>query len=216
MSSTFATDAARSAPVTRPLHTDDGPPASGAPSSGHLPWWHLALRAIKGLFLVAEFCAILMLAAYAGMFQTLPLNPPALHVFGPGHEVVARQDAYCWLTPGRAVCADSTSQDGSITALPLVTAPKGDTLRLTMAYPAPTHCTATTDAASGSGKPLTQGLASTPARALTSVTYRLDVAVQPGTYRVTIACQWAPRSTMRWLRGLGDSTYDIALRVVAH
>lgn len=165
--------------------------------------------------MIAEVCAILFLAGYTGLFQMLPHNPPPLHVLAPGNEVTAHQSAYCWLTPGRAVCADSTPQDTSLAALPVVTAPRGGHLRLTMAYPAPTRCDATASATTGSSKPLNQALTSTSARPLTAVTYQLGIALQPGTYRVTIACQWTPSSAMRWLRGLGDSTYDIALRVVA-
>jgi hypothetical protein len=220
MSSTLTDGARRSAPSTRPLQTPADAPAhdphetTDTRERARLPWWHLALRALKGLFLLAELCAVLFLTAYAGLFQMLPRNPPPLHVLAPGYEVTAHQSAYCWLTPGRAVCADAAPEDPPLTALPAITTPSGAMLRLTMAYPAPTRCTSTANATSGASKPLAQALASTPTRPLSAVTYRLGIALQPGTYRVTIACQWTPNSAMRWLRGLGDSTYDIALHVV--
>lgn len=219
MSTMLEYDAAPSARITRPLTPLAESPASPSPrgpTRRRLPWWHLALRAIKGLFLMAELCAILVLATYAGVLHVLPPNPPPLHVLASGHEVVARQNAYCWFTPGHGLCADSSTNGTLVTALPLVTVPSGASLRLTVAYPAPTQCVATTDSTSALGKPLTQALSSSSSQTLSSVTYHFGITLRPGTYHVTIACQWVPLRTMRWLQGLGDSSYDIALRVVAH
>jgi hypothetical protein len=223
MSTMLEYDAAPSARITRPLTPLAEPLASPSsprgPTRRRLPWWHLALRAIKGLFLTAELCAILVLATYAGLLRVLPPNPPALHVLAPGHEVVARQNAYCWFTPGRGLCADSSTSGTLSPAPPLVTVPRGASLRLTVAYPAPTQCVATTDSTSAPGKPVTQALSSSSSsssQSLSSITYHFGVTLRPGTYHVTIACQWVPLRTMRWLQGLGDSSYDIALRVVAH
>lgn len=179
--------------------------------------WHATLRVVKGLFIASELCAIVALIAYAGWMKVLPSVPPSLHVITPSHDVAARRGSYCWLVPGAASCVDTSDGAVATTALPMTTTRAGGTVDLRFAYPSPTSCEAAVTDANGvavaaKSSHLERSAHLDPARA----TYQLAIALQPGTYRLSLSCTWAPAQTLRWLRGQGESHYSIALRVVAH
>jgi hypothetical protein len=45
--------------------------------------------------------------------------------------------------------------------------------------------------------------------------YALLAPAAPGTYTVSVSCDWNPHRSLRWLRGFGHATYALALRVAA-
>jgi hypothetical protein len=175
-------------------------------------WWRIAWRVVKTLLLTAELGAILVLASYAGLIKVLPALPPRLSVAATGHTVVARAGSYCWFTPGRATCYDASNAVVPPQKLPHVTLARGDSLSLTFAYPAPTRCAATAAASTDSTASLSSlGTLGRATGSSSLASSRLPVTLAPGTYVVSITCNWAPRSTMRWLQGQGSSAYLLAV-----
>jgi hypothetical protein len=175
--------------------------------------WDYPIRvAIKGALLVTVVALGIALAGYAGVLPLLPATPPRLDVAGatPSAHVVSW--SYCWLSPGAGGCTDDTPGAGQTPAAP-VSARPGQALALQFGYPAPTACAAT-GAASPAGASV--ALKITPGqRGGLASGYVLLAPATPGTYAVSVACDWNPHRSLRWLRGFGHATYALALRVVA-
>jgi hypothetical protein len=179
-------------------------------------WWRLTWRIVKSLLLAAELGTILVLASYAGLIEFLPASPPHMTVASTGHTVVTQASSYCWFTPGHATCVDGSEQTILAQKLPLVALAKGDNLRFTFDFPAPTHCAATAVNATATGAaPASLGALGRASGSSSLASSRLPVTLAPGIYVVTVACNWTPRSTLRWLQGQGSSSYLLAVNVNA-
>jgi hypothetical protein len=181
-------------------------------------WDRPLASAIKGLALVVLLCAAVVLAAYAGILPMLPSTPPALQVIGATKGARVPAFAYCWLTPGSSACVDPGADVQAVETVPTVTMSTGATAQLRFSYPAPSACRATTlESLSGQGAATSSFALRTLAggAGLPSATFRLTAPTTPGTYHVTIACAWNPHRSLRWLQGMGQASYALAVRVGA-
>ncbi|HEV2238757.1 MAG TPA: hypothetical protein VGR57_19015 [Ktedonobacterales bacterium] len=176
--------------------------------------WDYPIRvAIKGTLLVAIAALGIVLAGYAGVLPLLPTTPPAMDVAGATQRAHVVPSSSCWLSPGAGGCTDGTPDAGLTPAAP-ITARPGRALTLHFGYPAPTACAAT--GAASATPDVGAALKITPSQpgALMSG-YTLLAPATPGTYAVSVVCEWNPHRSLRWLRGFGNATYALALRVVA-
>lgn len=171
------------------------------------------LRAIKSLVLIAEAIATVFLLCYAGIMTRLPASPPVVHVGTATSAVSAAPSFYCWLTPGRGVCAEAGTSASS--SLPTVTLRRGTTLIITVSSPPPTSCAAATSNPNEPAAPAAPLWASVKPQVASSLAsgYRADVTLAPGSYLLTLICTWMGRPAMRWLDGQGAATYALSLRV---
>lgn len=186
------------------------------------PVLHTILRTLKGIVLAAEVSAAILLTLYSGLVAVLPTTPPSVrvHPTSAGADIATRPTFYCWLTPGRGVCADA----GEATAarLPSITAAHGASLTLSVAPPAPTSCSAAASDPRDDAAPALPLPAEPPQRAATGnatgnaaagVSYQVAISLPPGSYLLTLTCSWSGRPALRWLDGQGAATYALALRV---
>jgi hypothetical protein len=173
--------------------------------------------AIKLALFAIELSLALILAMYAGVIPLLPPMPPAAHIITAGSSmaVQAQENLYCWFTPGRGRCSAPPSVPTQ--ALPKVSVHRNSVLQFTFNYPAPTACAASIlDSASSTGamKPLGTLNAQGDAMMLAPRTFRLQVALAPGTYSLDVSCRWHPPQSLRWVQGQGESSYWVALSVL--
>jgi hypothetical protein len=171
-------------------------------------WDHPIRVAIKGLLLTVIVALGSLLAGYAGVLPLLPATPPRLEVTSAALHARVTSWTYCWLRPGAGGCVDDQPATGQAPAQ--IAARPAQAIALRFSYPSPTACTATGAASATSGVPLTVapdregGLA--PG-------YLLLAPTAPGTYDVSIVCGWNPHRALRWLRGFGNATYLLKLKV---
>ncbi len=174
--------------------------------------WDDPLRvAIKGLLLTCIVALGIVLAGYAGVLRLLPDTPPRLEVVSAAQHARVTPWTYCWLSSGAGGCTDGTPGTGQTPRAPIAIAP-GQTVELRFGYPTPTTCVATGAVAPAAGMPLK--LLPLRPDAL-STGFALVSPPAPGTYDVSVSCDWNPHRSLRWLRGFGHATYALTLRVAA-
>jgi hypothetical protein len=169
-------------------------------------WDHPIRIAIKSLLLTLIAAAGILLAGYSGVLPLLPAEPPHLELTSTTRHASVTSWTYCWLRPGAGGCADDAPAHGQAA---LFDARPGKAIVLQFSYPAPTACTATS---TNDSAPLT--IAADRADSM-APSYLLLAPTTPGTYDVSIACEWNPHRALRWLRGFGNATYLLTLRVAA-
>jgi hypothetical protein len=178
-------------------------------------WDHPIYIAIKSLLLVVIAAVAVVLAGYSGVLPLLPATPPRMQMTGTAAHARVAPWSYCWLSPGAGTCIDGASGDSQSQAAPIAAQP-GMAVAIQFSYPAPTSCTAT--GASAAGGAFASGAALNlapdhPDELNTAYTLRAPAA--PGTYSISIICDWNPHRSLRWLRGFGHATYTLALLVAA-
>jgi hypothetical protein len=191
-------------------------PATLAVRYEQVNWLRIVISALKGLILVNVLGITVFLAAYSGVAHILPATPPALRVAGTAGVTVAERGSYCWAPPGHGVCQVVDLSAAAPRSLPQATVAPG-VLALTFAYPGPTSCTATATDTAHAGQPPRTLAPLTGSAAqwwLAPTDYRLPISLAAGTYRVDLACVWAPPQTQRWLKGQGTAAYSLVLHVV--
>jgi hypothetical protein len=89
----------------------------------------------------------------------------------------------------------------------VVAATRDMSISMRLGYPPPTTCAVTANATPTSS-PL--HLRSRPeARGA----YTIAAPHAPGIYIIDVSCHWMSNPALRWLQGLGDAEYSVALRV---
>jgi hypothetical protein len=201
---------ARSHPRARRLASAGAAVAPTAQGRPRIAGWDYPVRvATKGLLLTAILALGIVLAGYAGVLPLLPAAPPRMVVTGGALHASIAPAAYCWLSPGAGGCTDGGASAGQTPSAPLVAGPS-QAIAVRFSYPAPTTCTASgSNAASVS---VSLKVAPEQTNAMNSG-FRLLSPAAAGTYAITIACDWNPHRSLRWLRGFGHASYPFTLKV---
>lgn len=199
----------------RPATARDAVARRAGPRGLAAGWDHPIHIAIKSLLLVVIAAVAVVLAGYSGVLPLLPATPPRMQVTGTATRAQVAPWSYCWLSPGAGTCFDGASGDSQSQATSIVARP-GMAVAVQFSYPAPTSCTATGASAAGgafAGGATLNLTPDHPDELNTAFTLRAPAA--PGTYNVSVLCDWNPHRSLRWLRGFGHATYTLALRVAA-
>ena len=207
-------DASASEPAQSSVLVPAAAPARVAPygeSAARRRTWRVLAECLKGMVILLEVAALVFLAYYSGSITLLPRVPPAAHFSAGSGSVTAPALAYCWLTPGRSQCLDGlgSGEQAGAKVVSSLTVTRGQDVRVAFSYPAPAACSATATLTGTEQAPR-------PLDALMSVgnaALRLPVALDPGTYALTLACQWNAREDLRWLDGQGSATYEVRVTV---